>query len=75
MALISSPADDFHFNDLSIQHMQVCLTDSAALDEVLGRKNRAHPKGSAVLQVLSFEMMYFSFSLTSHIAMGTRRIF
>jgi hypothetical protein len=55
MALISSPADEFRFNDLSVQHMQVCLTDSTALDGLLGRENRAHPKGSAVLQVFSFD--------------------
>jgi hypothetical protein len=51
MALISSPVDPFHFNDLAIRHMQVCLADSAALDGLLGQENRTHPKGSAVLQV------------------------
>jgi large subunit ribosomal protein L5 len=32
MALISSSADDFQFNDLAIEHMQVCVTDPKALE-------------------------------------------
>ena len=53
MALISSSADDFQFNDLAIEHMQVCVTDPKALEGLLGREHFAHPKGSAVLQVLA----------------------
>ena len=75
MALISSPADEFHFNDLCIHHMQVCLTDSTALDGMLGRENRANPKGSAVLQVFSSIENDSSCSYTLTLALGTRCIF
>ena len=51
MALISNSADDFQFNDFAVQHMRICLPDSNSLDGLLGRDNRPHPKGSAVLQV------------------------
>jgi hypothetical protein len=51
LALISSSADNFEFNDLAIEHMQVCLPDPNSLDGILGRGLYAHPKGSAVLKV------------------------
>jgi hypothetical protein len=59
MALISNSADDFQFNDHAVQQMRICLPDSNSLDGLLGRGNGPHPKGSAVLQVCSFQ--YFTF--------------
>jgi hypothetical protein len=60
MALISNPDDDFQLNEIVVQHMQVCLADSVSLDGLLGRENGAHPKGSAVLQVILFDMTFDS---------------
>ena len=51
LALISSSTDNFEFNDLAIEHMQVCLANPKALEGILGRGLCAHPKGSAVLKV------------------------
>jgi hypothetical protein len=51
MALILSPADEFQFEIIAIDHMRVCIQDPQALEGLLRRDNYAHPKGSAVLQV------------------------
>lgn len=51
MALILSPADEFQFEIIAIDHMRVCIQDPQAVEGLLRRDNYAHPKGSAVLQV------------------------
>ena len=74
MALISSSADDFQFNDLAVEHMRVCLSAPNALEGLIGQENTAHPKGSAVLQVFCcLHFMFWHmlrFSLTNS-ALGT----